>query len=133
MLQTMRPPFGDIDDRVRYIALQMGLRPIIWTQYQDQVFDTRDWQIGGGVVNATGVYNNFNTFLSHAVQNLPNGFIVLAHDLYQQSVDLAVDYILPGVINAGQLKIKTIGACLGETPEQLCAPLRFASYCRSFP
>ncbi|BGP02054.1 putative Chitin deacetylase [Rhodotorula toruloides ATCC 204091] len=116
---TMRPPFGDIDDRVRYIALQMGLRPVIWTQYQDQVFDTRDWQIGGGVVNATGVYNTFNNFLTHAVQNLPNGFIVLAHDLYQQSVDLAVDYILPGVINAGQLKIKTIGACLGESPEQL--------------
>ncbi|BGP26459.1 chitin deacetylase, carbohydrate esterase family 4 protein [Rhodotorula toruloides] len=116
---TMRPPYGDIDDRVRSIALQMRLRPIIWTQYHDQVFDTRDWQIGGGVVNATGVYDTFNSFLSHAVQNLPNGFIVLAHDLYQQSVDLAVDYILPGVINAGQLKIKTIGACLGESPEQL--------------
>jgi hypothetical protein len=29
---------------------------------------------------------------------LNTGFIVLAHDLYQQSVDLAVGYILPDAI-----------------------------------
>ncbi|GAA5876922.1 hypothetical protein JCM8547_006311 [Rhodosporidiobolus lusitaniae] len=115
---TMRPPYGDIDDRVRYIALQMGLRPIIWTQYGDQQFDTRDWQIGGGVVSATDVYRNFETFLTSASSHLTTGFIVLAHDLYQQSVDLAVDYYLPNVINEGKLKIKTIAQCLGETPEQ---------------
>lgn len=28
---TMRPPFGDIDDRVRAISLQMGLIPVIWS------------------------------------------------------------------------------------------------------
>ncbi|GAA6064364.1 hypothetical protein JCM10212_005878 [Sporobolomyces blumeae] len=111
---TMRPPYGDIDDRVRYIALRMGLRPIIWTSYNGQTFDTRDWQIGGGVVNATTAYTNFETFLGTAATSLSTGFIVLAHDLYQQSVDLAVDYILPNVINAGQLKIQTIADCLGE-------------------
>ncbi|GAA5974998.1 hypothetical protein JCM11641_006796 [Rhodosporidiobolus odoratus] len=115
---TMRPPYGDIDDRVRYIALQMGLRPIIWTQYESQQFDTRDWQIGGGVVSAPDVYNNFEKFLSTASTHLTTGFIVLAHDLYQQSVDLAVDYILPGAINQGILNIKTIASCLGEGLEQ---------------
>jgi hypothetical protein len=29
---TFRPPYGDIDDRVRAIALAMGLQPIIWTR-----------------------------------------------------------------------------------------------------
>ncbi|GAA5894606.1 hypothetical protein JCM6882_004860 [Rhodosporidiobolus microsporus] len=111
---TMRPPYGDIDDRVRYIALQMGLRPIIWTQVGDQQFDTRDWQIGGGVVSAPEVYSNFETFLDSASEDLSTGFIVLAHDLYQQSVDLAVDYILPKVINEGKLNFKTIAQCLGE-------------------
>ncbi|GAA6029177.1 hypothetical protein JCM8097_001638 [Rhodosporidiobolus ruineniae] len=115
---TMRPPYGDIDDRVRYIALQMGLRPIIWTQSGDQQFDTRDWQIGGGVVSAPDVYRNFETFLDSASSTLSTGFIVLAHDLYQQSVDLAVDYILPKVINEGKLTIKTIAQCLGEDPSQ---------------
>ncbi|GAA5868566.1 hypothetical protein JCM1840_005491 [Sporobolomyces johnsonii] len=111
---TMRPPYGDIDDRVRYISLKMGLRPIIWTSYNDQVFDTRDWQIAAGTVNATEVYNNFDRFLHQATDTLSHGFIVLAHDLYQQSVDLAADFILPRVINEGQLHIKTIASCLGE-------------------
>ena len=125
--QTFRPPYGDIDDRVRYIALQMGLRPIIWTQYEGQVFDTRDWQIGGGVVSATQAYNNFNSFLDNAVQTLPHGFIVLAHDLYQQSVDLAVDYVLPKVINAGQLKMKTIASCLGQSLADSCVFLSIST------
>lgn len=106
---------------MRYIALQMGLRPIIWTQYDGQVFDTRDWQIGGGVVTATEAYNRFNSFLDNAVETLPHGFIVLAHDLYQQSVDLAVDYVLPNVINAGRLQIKTIASCLGQSLADSCA------------
>ncbi|KPV73601.1 carbohydrate esterase family 4 protein, partial [Rhodotorula graminis WP1] len=120
---TFRPPYGDIDDRVRYIALQMGLRPIIWTTYNNDVFDTRDWQIGGGVVTAPDVYTRFDTFLNQASSSLSSGFIVLAHDLYQQSVDLAVDYILPNVINAGRLQIKTIASCLGQSLEQSCASL----------
>lgn len=28
---TMRPPYGDIDDRVRAISLAMGLQPVLWT------------------------------------------------------------------------------------------------------
>lgn len=41
---TFRPPYGDIDDRVRYIAAQMGQTPIMWTGVQangtTQYFDT---------------------------------------------------------------------------------------------
>jgi peptidoglycan/xylan/chitin deacetylase (PgdA/CDA1 family) len=41
---TFRPPYGDIDDRVRAIAAQMGLTPIMWTAYNDNgvtnYFDT---------------------------------------------------------------------------------------------
>lgn len=145
----MRPPYGDIDDRVRYISLQMGLtvssqlslrgtkltslrQPIIWTAYQANTFDTRDWQITAGVVNSTSVYMNFERFLTTAITTLPNGFVVLAHDLYQQSVrrfayafahrmcadfvlqvDLAVNYVLPSVLNAGTLKLQPIISCLG--------------------
>lgn len=120
--QTFRPPYGDLDDRVRYIALELGLRPVIWTSTASgQVFDTRDWQIGGGVVSAIDVYQRFTTFLDDAVQTLPSGFIVLAHDLYQQAVDLAVDYVLPSVINAGRLNIKTIASCLGQSLADSCA------------
>ena len=38
---TMRPPYGDIDDRVRAISLAMGMVPIIWTRGPDNnQFDT---------------------------------------------------------------------------------------------
>lgn len=58
--------------------------------------DTEDWQIGGGRVSAVDAYNNFISFVDTASQSLPHGFIVLAHDLYQQvrtpfSVDLVTE------------------------------------------
>lgn len=40
-----RPPFGDVDDRVRAIAWLMGMRTIIWDR------DTNDW----GLVSAGGI------------------------------------------------------------------------------
>lgn len=43
---TMRPPFGDIDDRVRAISLAMGLKPIMWSRMSPTAtFDT-----GGTVI-----------------------------------------------------------------------------------
>jgi peptidoglycan/xylan/chitin deacetylase (PgdA/CDA1 family) len=37
----MRPPYGDIDDRVRAISLAMGLTPVMWTRLSPQAtFDT---------------------------------------------------------------------------------------------
>lgn len=49
---TMRPPYGDIDDRVRAICQQMDLTPIIWTANPDgSTYDTEDWQIAGGRVS----------------------------------------------------------------------------------
>lgn len=34
-----RPPFGDVDDRVRAIAWQMGMRTFLWDQ------DSFDWNM----------------------------------------------------------------------------------------
>jgi peptidoglycan/xylan/chitin deacetylase (PgdA/CDA1 family) len=37
----MRPPYGDIDDRVRAISLAMGLTPVMWTRVSaTATFDT---------------------------------------------------------------------------------------------
>lgn len=111
---TMRPPYGDIDDRVRYIAMAMGLTPIIWTTAPSgQTFDTQDWRIGAGIVTPAQVLQNFQSILAGAPQ-LPTGFIVLAHDLYPQSVALAVEFVLPGALAAGNLTIEPIITCLGK-------------------
>ncbi|KAI0268546.1 hypothetical protein BGY98DRAFT_1109211 [Russula aff. rugulosa BPL654] len=42
-----RPPYGDVDDRIRYIANQLGLQTIIWK------YDSFDWRVGTVVANVT--------------------------------------------------------------------------------
>jgi peptidoglycan/xylan/chitin deacetylase (PgdA/CDA1 family) len=112
---TMRPPYGDIDDRIRAIALAMGFTPIIWTGYNDTNFDTNDWHIAAGTVSASGVLAAFETIMQEAGE-LTTGFIVLAHDLYQQSVDLATGYILPDALAKTDppFNIMSIIECLGQ-------------------
>ncbi|KIS70875.1 putative Chitin deacetylase [Mycosarcoma maydis] len=92
---TMRPPYGDIDDRVRAISLQMGLTPIIWTTPPGgEPYDTNDWRIAAGVVSPAEVVYTFESIIKNA-SSLSTGYIVLAHDLYQQAVDIAVNVVLP--------------------------------------
>lgn len=110
---TMRPPYGDIDDRVRAISLAMGLTPIIWTIANGTSFDTGDWQVAGGIVSADAVVQRFEGFLDNAGE-LDTGFIVLAHDLYQQSTSLAIEYILPYALNRDDLTLEPIYQCLGQ-------------------
>ena len=104
----------DLDDRVRAISLAMGMVPIIWTRAPDgSQFDTNgpsspclhptrkhltyptrtDWRVPGGTVNGTESFATFEQILTSASQ-LETGFIVLQHDLYQQTVDLAIGHTL---------------------------------------
>ncbi|KAG9124604.1 chitin deacetylase, partial [Ceratobasidium sp. 392] len=106
---TMRPPYGDIDDRVRAISLAMGLTPIIWTSNNGKSFDTNDWHIPSGLSSAE-VLNTFDTILDTAL-DLSTGFIVLAHDLYQQTVDLATGYVLPDA-RARKFNLMSIVDCM---------------------
>ncbi|KAG8696779.1 chitin deacetylase [Ceratobasidium sp. 394] len=106
---TMRPPYGDIDDRVRAISMAMGLTPIIWTSANGGNFDTNDWHIPSGL-SAAEVLNSFDKILDTA-STLQTGFIVLAHDLYQQTVDLATGYVLPDA-RARKFNLMSIVDCL---------------------
>lgn len=70
-------------------------------------------------MSAPQAYNSFERILGTA-DSMTSGFIVLSHDLYQQSVDLSVSYILPQIINAGKLMLKPISQCLGEPLSEAC-------------
>lgn len=72
---TMRPPYGDIDDRVRAICQAMGMTPIIWTSVNGQDFDTNDWHIPSGQA-VSSVVQDFDTILTLGA-TLNTGFIVL--------------------------------------------------------
>ncbi|GFZ47108.1 Chitin deacetylase [Saitozyma sp. JCM 24511] len=115
---TFRPPYGDIDDRVRAIAAQMGLTPIIWSSIKANGtttnFDTTDWNIPGGQATGESSLTKFETILDTYAPQLDTGFIVLEHDLYQQTVDLAVGYVLPMALASGKFQLKSIISCLGR-------------------
>jgi len=109
---TMRPPFGDIDDRVRAICLAMGLVPIMWTRAPGGgQFDTNDWRVASGQVDGEDSFNSFESILANATL-IDTGFIVLEHDLYQQAVDLAVGYTLNAALTHNPpLTLQPIGKC----------------------
>ena len=117
---TMRPPYGDIDDRVRAIALAMGMVPIIWTRGpQNNQFDTNDWKVPGGVVTGPQSYQSFLDILGN-VTLINTGFIVLEHDLYPQTVDLAVGYTLDAALKfTPKLNMEAIGSCQGWAAENM--------------
>ncbi len=88
---TFRPPFGDIDDRVRAIARAMGMAPVIWSQADPtHKADTFDYLVAGGSDTANHTIDLFRTSLSLIEQNTTSGVITLEHDLFQESVDLAI-------------------------------------------
>lgn len=112
--RTMRPPYGDIDDRVRAVCAAMGLTPIIWTGIGDKEFDTDDWRIAGGTATGTTSFAAWKSIVSQA-DNLNTGFIVLEHDLYQESVDMAVGYIIPDALtHTPAFSMKPIIECLNH-------------------
>ncbi|KAL0569560.1 hypothetical protein V5O48_012401 [Marasmius crinis-equi] len=109
---TMRAPYGDMDDRVRAITLAMGMIPLIWTSAPNgATFDTFDWRVAGGLVTGVEQYKQFQSILGNA-SSMDNGFIVLQHDLFEISVDLAIGYTLDAALNHNPpFTLKPIGEC----------------------
>ncbi|KAK7025003.1 NodB-like proteiny domain-containing protein [Favolaschia claudopus] len=115
---TMRPPYGDIDDRVRAIALAMGMIPVIWTRVPNAAapgggfsFDTFDWMVAGGLVKGQDSFATFGSILGNA-STLDTGFCVLQHDLYEITVDLAIGYTLEAAMShQPAFKLEPIGQC----------------------
>jgi len=113
----MRPPFGDIDDRVRAIAQAMDLTPVIWTRISPtETFDTADFYIHSGVTSVQQVLFNWENIMGN-VSAMDTGFIVLEHDLFQQSVEVATGYILPDALaHQPAFNIEPVVKCMNLSP-----------------
>ncbi|KAE8212672.1 hypothetical protein CF327_g3702 [Tilletia walkeri] len=71
-----RPPYGDVDDRVRYIANAMGLSTHIWTD------DTDDFNVQPLGPSPTAVVEqNYANIIATGVANPNQGIIVLTHEI----------------------------------------------------
>ncbi|GAA5986147.1 hypothetical protein JCM10908_006431 [Rhodotorula pacifica] len=81
-VQCWRPPYGDVDDRVRYIAQALGMRTIIWS---DNTFDYEVSTLGVNAVNQN-YQNIINSGKGGAYSS--NGTIVLTHELNNDTMSL---------------------------------------------
>jgi peptidoglycan/xylan/chitin deacetylase (PgdA/CDA1 family) len=73
-----RPPYGDVDDRVRAIATALGLRTVLWSD------DTSDWKIQpAGPLPTASIDQNYASIIaegaSPALQT--SGILVLTHEI----------------------------------------------------
>ncbi|KAJ7512924.1 carbohydrate esterase family 4 protein [Mycena galericulata] len=78
-----RPPFGDVDDRIRYIANQLGLETIIWK------YDSFDYT----AAPLSQIQGNYDTLIADVASGTFNtvGAIMLTHELNNFTMQLAVD------------------------------------------
>ncbi|KAJ7429640.1 carbohydrate esterase family 4 protein [Mycena galericulata] len=82
-----RPPYGDVDDRIRYIAGQLGLETIIWQ------YDSNDWEEGTNGVTAATVQANYDALMANATAGAFDtvGAIMLTHELTNFTMQMAID------------------------------------------
>ncbi|KAH9979228.1 hypothetical protein BGW80DRAFT_1275700 [Lactifluus volemus] len=104
-----RPPYGDVDDRIRAIAHALGLQTIIWE------YDSNDWRVGSNNVTTTTVDASYNTFMNDQATGAFNtiGAILLTHELNNYTMQEAIK-------NYPQLKstfhhIVPVGVALNKT------------------
>ncbi|KAI9361981.1 hypothetical protein BD770DRAFT_340422 [Pilaira anomala] len=98
-----RPPYGDIDDRVRNVAAALGFVPVIWNH------DTNDWAHASNPAGypKSWVTGNVTQWAKDAPKATEGG-CSLQHDLYSETVDLAIQ-ILP--ILQKSYELVPVGAC----------------------
>ncbi|KAL4070066.1 carbohydrate esterase family 4 protein [Scleroderma yunnanense] len=78
-----RPPYGDVDDRIRAIAHALGLRNIVWQ------YDSSDWE---GVANVTDA--NYQSLVDTAKSGAFDdvGTIFLTHELSNFTMSEAIKW-----------------------------------------
>jgi len=103
-----RPPFGDVDDRVRWIATQLNLTAIIWN------LDTSDWAAGSSVPVAT-VQQTYQDYITMGTNGTfaTGGNIVLTHEIDNTTMSLALEY-LPQ-IKAAYKNVIDVATCANIT------------------
>lgn len=117
-----RPPYGDIDDRVRVIAQIMGFRPILWFDMIQctltilRNYDTGDFSI---TMNSSSFVQDSADMVTRAAQNASlhasrsNGIISLEHDFWDQTAELS--YKIGDAVLANGMFLKSVSECIGDT------------------
>ncbi|CBQ69654.1 related to Chitin deacetylase precursor [Sporisorium reilianum SRZ2] len=115
-----RPPYGDVDDRIRGIAQGLGLRTIMWN------VDTNDWNIAPyGSVPTASMRQTYSSIISMAAMApaATGGIIVLEHELEQSAMNMSIEQY--PAVKAAWKHVVPLNACLNIThpyPEDISYP-----------
>ncbi|CAH7687913.1 hypothetical protein PPACK8108_LOCUS22777 [Phakopsora pachyrhizi] len=106
-VQCWRPPFGDVDDRIRFIASALGMSTILW---DNDVNDFRFATLGQAAVNA-----KYQDLLNGATRGLYNthGTVVLSHELNADTMNSSATY-LPKIAQAFKY-VTPVAVCQNNT------------------
>lgn len=116
-----RPPLGDVDDRVRWIASQLNLTAIIWN------LDTDDWA-AGVTVTVQQVQQNYQNFITMGTNGTfaNSGNIVLSHEINNMTMGFAETYI-PQIKKAYK-NILDIATCMNITHPYVETTVSFPAF-----
>ncbi|KAF9974517.1 chitin deacetylase [Actinomortierella ambigua] len=109
-MKYIRPPYGDIDNRVRKVIAKMGYTVIDWSQD----FDTLDYSLNDPK-NRPKLNQYISTFQAKVNAHAgPKGIISLQHDLYDVTTEYARQMLGMAAQPGFKFKIKTVADCLGD-------------------
>ncbi|MDR0839345.1 MAG: polysaccharide deacetylase family protein [Oscillospiraceae bacterium] len=78
-----RPPYGNVNDKLKAVSAELGLSLIVWS------VDTLDWKTRDANKTCDAVFNDVR-----------DGGIILCHDIYDETAD-AMAYVIPELIARG--------------------------------
>lgn len=108
--RSWRPPFGDVDDRVRFIAASLNLVTVLWSD------DTFDYKVASGANTAglptASIIDNYGAVInsSRAGNFTREGAIILTHELNNATMSIARAQ-LPSLFGTFQ-HVMPVAACM---------------------
>ncbi|GAA6006031.1 hypothetical protein JCM10207_007317 [Rhodosporidiobolus poonsookiae] len=111
-VRCWRPPYGDVDDRIRYIAQQLDMRTVVWAD------DTDDWQ--WTEVGVAAVDKNYEAIFAKQKAGKYNkaGTIVLSHEIDGTTMQISENY-LPTINQLFTGGVMPVAVCMNNTTPYL--------------
>ncbi|CAO3570844.1 unnamed protein product [Mortierella alpina] len=102
-LRYMRPPYGEINNRVRFVLKKMGYVVVDWTGDE---FDTLDWQ---PIPESEKIARFTRSLDVYAASPRTKGFYCLEHDITPAGVSLAQKLVPLGI--ARNISFASVAGC----------------------
>ncbi|KAI5477439.1 chitin deacetylase, carbohydrate esterase family 4 protein [Pseudohyphozyma bogoriensis] len=107
-VRCWRPPYGDVDDRIRFIAQQLDMVTIVWEE------DTEDWDYASlGVAAVEANYQNFIDMGANGEFDT-SGTIVLTHEIDGETMALSEKF-LPSIRSTFTGGVMPVAVCMNNT------------------